>query len=175
MAFVIDGRIVALDSPHRTEDRSPAAGARWRYRGRRRKSRPPKFGMDIADDPAFHSVLKTTTSETGRNREASLGDVFVEVTGRQRRQPGWYLLRCGSASALQVRQDAAVFSDLIWLKSAAAVPVGCARSPNLCLVGDRDHRVLLRQRDPCSSKAGAHDGADRLERRNGSGSTWLPS
>ncbi|TXB87386.1 ABC transporter ATP-binding protein, partial [Mycobacterium tuberculosis] len=41
-------------------------------------------GMDgLADDPAFHSVLRNHHVETIHSREASLDDVFVEVTGRQ--------------------------------------------------------------------------------------------
>ena len=35
------------------------------------------------DDPAFHEILRNHHVETIHSREASLDDVFVEVTGRQ--------------------------------------------------------------------------------------------
>lgn len=37
----------------------------------------------LADDPEFHAVLRNQHIETIHSREASLDDVFVEVTGRQ--------------------------------------------------------------------------------------------
>ena len=37
----------------------------------------------LADDPAFHTVLRAHHVETIHSREATLDDVFVEVTGRQ--------------------------------------------------------------------------------------------
>ncbi len=58
VAFV-GSRIVALDSPHRTE-RSLAAGGgcRSEYRGRRQGTQEPLGSADsLADDPAFHFRL----------------------------------------------------------------------------------------------------------------------
>ena len=40
-------------------------------------------GIFRNDDPAFHAVLRGRHVETIHSREASLDDVFVEVTGRQ--------------------------------------------------------------------------------------------
>ena len=37
----------------------------------------------LADDPAFHAVLRDHHVETIHSREASLDDVFVEITGRR--------------------------------------------------------------------------------------------
>ncbi len=37
----------------------------------------------LADDPAFHAVLRNHHVETIHSREASLDDVFVEITGRR--------------------------------------------------------------------------------------------
>ena len=37
----------------------------------------------LADDPAFHALLRDQHVETIHSREASLEDVFVEITGRQ--------------------------------------------------------------------------------------------
>ena len=36
----------------------------------------------LADDADFHSVLRTHHVETIHSREASLDEVFVDVTGR---------------------------------------------------------------------------------------------
>jgi fluoroquinolone transport system ATP-binding protein len=37
----------------------------------------------LADDPGFHAVLRDHQVATIHSREASLDDVFVEVTGRR--------------------------------------------------------------------------------------------
>ena len=37
----------------------------------------------LADDEVFHTLLRTHHVETIHSREASLDDVFVDVTGRQ--------------------------------------------------------------------------------------------
>ena len=37
----------------------------------------------LADDAAFHTLLRNHHVETIHSREASLDDVFVEVTGRR--------------------------------------------------------------------------------------------
>jgi fluoroquinolone transport system ATP-binding protein len=37
----------------------------------------------LADDTAFHSLLRDRHVETIHSTEASLDDVFVDVTGRQ--------------------------------------------------------------------------------------------
>ncbi len=37
----------------------------------------------LADDPAFHALLRGHHIETIHSREASLEDVFVEITGRR--------------------------------------------------------------------------------------------
>ena len=43
-----------------------------------------EYGMDgLADDPEFHTILRDHHVETIHSREASLNDVFVEVTGRR--------------------------------------------------------------------------------------------
>ena len=84
VAFVVDGRIVALDTP--TELKIARSQRRVRVEFRRDDGRldTADFGMDgLADDPAFHAVLRDHHVETIHSREASLEDVFVEVTGRR--------------------------------------------------------------------------------------------
>ena len=84
VAFVVDGRIVALDTP--TELKIARSQRRVRVEFRRDDGRldTADFGMDgLADDPAFQAVLRDHHVETIHSREASLDDVFVEVTGRR--------------------------------------------------------------------------------------------
>lgn len=84
VAFVVDGRIVALDSPTELKIACSRRRVRVEYRGDGGGLETAEFGMDgLADDPAFHSVLRNHHVETIHSREASLDDVFVEVTGRQ--------------------------------------------------------------------------------------------
>lgn len=37
----------------------------------------------LAEDPEFHAILRNHHVETIHSREASLNDVFVELTGRR--------------------------------------------------------------------------------------------
>ena len=58
--------------------------ARVEYRGDDGALHSFEFPMDgLADDPAFHAVLRAHHVETVLSREASLDDVFVEITGRR--------------------------------------------------------------------------------------------
>jgi fluoroquinolone transport system ATP-binding protein len=84
VAFVVDGQIVALDTPTELRVARSQRVVRVEYRGRNGGLDSAEFAMDgLADDPAFHDLLRTNHVETLHSREASLDDVFVEVTGRQ--------------------------------------------------------------------------------------------
>jgi fluoroquinolone transport system ATP-binding protein len=84
VAFVVDGRIVALDTPTELKIARSQRVVRVEYRGENGRLDTAEFGMDgLADDPAFHAVLRDHHVETIHSREASLDDVFVEVTGRR--------------------------------------------------------------------------------------------
>lgn len=84
VAFVVDGQIVALDSPAELRVARSQRVVRVEYRGHNGGLDSAEFAMDgLADDPAFHELLRTNHVETLHSREASLDDVFVEVTGRQ--------------------------------------------------------------------------------------------
>jgi fluoroquinolone transport system ATP-binding protein len=83
VAFVVDGGIVALDTPAELKIARSQRVVRVEYRGNNGALETAEFGMDtLADDPAFHTVLRDNQVETIHSREASLDDVFVEVTGR---------------------------------------------------------------------------------------------
>jgi fluoroquinolone transport system ATP-binding protein len=84
VAFVVDGSIVALDTPAELKVARSQRLVRVEYRGENGQLKSAEFAMeDLADDPAFHSLLRSKHVETIHSREASLDDVFVEVTGRQ--------------------------------------------------------------------------------------------
>lgn len=84
VAFVVDGRIVALDRPAELKIARSRRQVRVEYRGDGGGLTAAEFAMDtLADDPAFHAVLRQHHVETMHSREASLDDVFVEVTGRR--------------------------------------------------------------------------------------------
>lgn len=83
VAFVVDGRIAALDAPAELKIARSQRRVRVQYRsGGMRET--ADFELDgLADNPKFHAVLRDCHIETIHSREASLDDVFVEVTGRR--------------------------------------------------------------------------------------------
>lgn len=84
VAFVGDGRIAALDSPSELKLARSQRRLRVQYRGDDGRLETADFAMDgLADDRQFRAVLRDHHVETIHSREASLDDVFVEVTGRR--------------------------------------------------------------------------------------------
>jgi fluoroquinolone transport system ATP-binding protein len=84
VAFVVDGGIVALDTPAELKIARSQRLVRVEYRGDNGALEIAEFPLDgLADDPAFHAVLRGHHVETIHSREASLDDVFVEITGRR--------------------------------------------------------------------------------------------
>ena len=83
VAFVVDGRIVALDAPAELKIARSRRLVRVEYRAVDGTLQTAEFPMDgLADDVDFHSVLRSHHVETIHSREASLDEVFVDVTGR---------------------------------------------------------------------------------------------
>lgn len=86
VAFVVDGRIVALDAPAELKIARSRRVVRVEYRRAKGGLTTAEFPMDtLADDPAFYALLRDEHVETIHSREASLDDVFVELTGRRLR------------------------------------------------------------------------------------------
>lgn len=84
VAFVVDGEIVALNTPAELKIARSQRVVRVEYRGDDGGLETAEFGLDgLADDPGFHAVLRDHHVATIHSREASLDDVFVEVTGRR--------------------------------------------------------------------------------------------
>jgi fluoroquinolone transport system ATP-binding protein len=84
VAFVVDGEIVALNTPTELKIARSQRVVRVAYRGNNGALEMAEFGLDgLADDAGFHAVLRDNQVATIHSREASLDDVFVEVTGRR--------------------------------------------------------------------------------------------
>ena len=84
VAFVVDGRIVAHDTPTELKIARGQRLVRVEYRGETGRLDSADFPMDdLADDSAFHNLLRSHHVETIHSKEASLADVFVEITGRR--------------------------------------------------------------------------------------------
>jgi fluoroquinolone transport system ATP-binding protein len=84
VAFVVDGQIVALDTPTELKIARSRRLVQVDFRGENGRLDSAEFAMDsLADDPGFHDVLRNHHVETIHSKEASLDDVFVEVTGRR--------------------------------------------------------------------------------------------
>ncbi|MCH9729305.1 MAG: ABC transporter ATP-binding protein [Actinomycetia bacterium] len=83
VAFVVEGRIAALDEPAELKIARSQRLVQVQYRGPQGRLTTTEFPLDgLAEDPAFHAVLRDHHVETIHTREASLNDVFVDVTGR---------------------------------------------------------------------------------------------
>lgn len=83
VAFVVDGRIVALDKPAELKIARSNRLVRVEYRTSGGALQSTEFPMEgLAEDVEFHTVLRDHHVETIHSREASLDDVFVDVTGR---------------------------------------------------------------------------------------------
>ncbi len=84
VAFVVDGEIAALDTPAELRIARSQRTVRVEYRGMDEGLATAEFPMDdLADNAAFRELLRRSHIETIHSREASLDDVFVEVTGRR--------------------------------------------------------------------------------------------
>ncbi len=83
VAFMVDGRIAAIDTPRnfRLAHGQPCVVVEYRDEDALRCKEFPLKG--IGDDPAFAALLRDYEAETIHTREATLDDVFVAVTGGQ--------------------------------------------------------------------------------------------
>jgi fluoroquinolone transport system ATP-binding protein len=84
VAFVVDGQIAALDSPAEHKVRRSQRTVRVLYRSPSFADLQHKdFAIDtLGDDEAFLSLIRSKRVEAMHSQEASLEDVFIDVTGR---------------------------------------------------------------------------------------------
>ena len=82
VAFIVDGRIACIDSPRALKLAHGERTVRVEYRSGERTGHTD-FPLDgLADNAAFHQVLRDCYVQTIHTREATLADVFIRVTGR---------------------------------------------------------------------------------------------
>ena len=83
VAFVVEGRITLIDSPRALKLQYGERQVRVEYRhdGHVAHSDFPLDGLGA--NPAFLTLLRQQLIETIHSREASLDDIFVQVTGRR--------------------------------------------------------------------------------------------
>ncbi len=84
VAFVVDGRIAALDSPEEHKVRRSQRTVRVGYRTSTVEELQYKdFPIDtLADDDTFATLVRSRQLQTVHSQEASLEDVFIDLTGR---------------------------------------------------------------------------------------------
>ena len=82
VAFIVDGRIAGIGSPRALKLAHGERAARVEFRSGDRTAQAD-FPLDgLADNAAFHRVLRESDVQTIHTREATLADVFIRVTGR---------------------------------------------------------------------------------------------
>lgn len=82
VAFMVDGRIACIDSPRALKLRHGERTVRVEYQSDDRATRADYPLDGLADNAAFHQVLRDCDVQTIHTREATLADVFIRVTGR---------------------------------------------------------------------------------------------
>ncbi len=84
VAFVVDGRIATMGSPTELRVARSRRSLRVDYRCEDQQGlASAEFGLDgLADDVAFHDLLRSRKVEAMHSQEADLNEVFIEVTGR---------------------------------------------------------------------------------------------
>lgn len=85
VAFIIDGEIPLIDSPRRLKLQRGTRSVRIEHTtgGGDGERNTVDFDLDgLADRPEFLSLLRESRVETIHTQEATLEDVFIEVTGR---------------------------------------------------------------------------------------------
>jgi fluoroquinolone transport system ATP-binding protein len=82
VAFVVDGRIAALDTPteHKVSRSRRTVRVTYRNGGRLEQKDFPLDGL--GDDETFRSLTREHHVEALHSQEASLEEVFIDVTGR---------------------------------------------------------------------------------------------
>jgi fluoroquinolone transport system ATP-binding protein len=82
VAFIVDGRIAAIDSPRdlKLQQGARQVNVEYRQNGHTEQTR---FDLDgLGSNGGFLDVLRTHQIETIHTQEATLEDVFIQVTGR---------------------------------------------------------------------------------------------
>ncbi|MEF3312074.1 ABC transporter ATP-binding protein [Paenibacillus sp. GYB004] len=82
VAFIVDGDIRLIDSPRELKVRQGRKEVQIEYKEDSSLKRASFDLRTIGNDPAFIRLLRSGTIETMHTQEASLEDIFVNITGR---------------------------------------------------------------------------------------------
>ena len=83
VAFIVDGRIVTVDSPTTLKRTHGEPRVRVEYRDNGALATAEFDLPTLGDDEAFHTLLADHGVERIHSAEATLEDVFIDVTGRE--------------------------------------------------------------------------------------------
>lgn len=82
IAFIVDGRIQAIDSPRQLKLAHGKAAVRVEYQANGHLE-TAEFGLtNLGNNEAFWRLLQTHQAQTIHTQEATLEDIFIRVTGR---------------------------------------------------------------------------------------------
>ena len=82
VAFIVDGRIVALDTPRALRGNSRDVAVKYVYRSEAGDREQSTKLTDLSVDPVFRAQLEAGTLQHIRTVDPSLEDVFIQLTGR---------------------------------------------------------------------------------------------
>ncbi|MFO6495735.1 MULTISPECIES: ABC transporter ATP-binding protein [Bacillus] len=83
VAFIVDGRVALIDSPRTLKVQKGKRLVKVEYR-RREQLQTAHFELDqIGDNSQFLNLIQSHPVETIHSQEASLEDIFIDVTGRR--------------------------------------------------------------------------------------------
>jgi fluoroquinolone transport system ATP-binding protein len=82
VAFIVDGEITRIDSPRalKLQYGKPAVSVEYRANGHNARQEFPLQGL--GNNPAFLAMLREQDVQTIHTQEATLEDIFIQVTGR---------------------------------------------------------------------------------------------
>ena len=82
VAFIVDGRIRALDTPHALRSRKQGVQVDYTYLESGREKAGTSFLSSLHQDAGFMKQLNAGTLTGIHSKEPTLEDVFIELTGR---------------------------------------------------------------------------------------------
>lgn len=82
VAFIIDGRIAAIDTPRALKLKFGAPTVRVEYQTERSVQQAEFALTGLGENPAFLHLLRQGDIQTIHSQEATLEEIFVRVTGR---------------------------------------------------------------------------------------------
>lgn len=82
VAFIVDGQIKALDTPHALRSKKSGVEVSYTYRHEGREKKATALLSSLHEDPAFMKRLNAGLLTGIHSKEPTLEDVFIELTGR---------------------------------------------------------------------------------------------